>query len=175
MKRQHKMKTHTKIVLGATTAALVLGGAFAAVSAQADSDRGWGRHHESFGRHQAMMFDQVDANKDGRITKEEIDARRAQMLAKFDANKDGVLTLEEFQGVWNDITHQRMVRKFQRMDRDGDGKVTTEELNRPMDRMMGYLDRNDDGVIERDEMGRRGGHHHDGYGRFDGDHHGYRR
>ena len=43
-----------------------------------------------------------------------------------------------------------LASRFDQVDRDGDGKVTAEELPRPI--LFRRLDRNGDGVIERDEV-----------------------
>ncbi len=54
-----------------------------------------------------------------------------------------------------------MVDGFQRLDDDGDGKVTSDEMKAPMTRITRFMDRDADGVITRDELQRRhrgGGH-----------------
>jgi Ca2+-binding EF-hand superfamily protein len=47
-----------------------------------------------------------------------------------------------------------MVDHFQSLDDDGDALVTMAEITRPMDRMLSYLDRNNDGAITKDELRR---------------------
>jgi Ca2+-binding EF-hand superfamily protein len=48
----------------------------------------------------ARMIERLDTNKDGALSKEEIEARRerdpARMFGRLDANNDGVLSAEEF-------------------------------------------------------------------------------
>lgn len=93
----------------------------------------------------AKQFDAIDANRDGRISAEEIRAfrragrseRRArggaqgtQAGAKFelyfaraDTDGDGVLSRAEAErGL------PRVAKKFGRIDRDGDGRLTREEM-----------------------------------------------
>src|SRR5262245_21334579 len=70
-----------------------------------------------------------DTNKDGAVTRAEIDAgfqaRRAehisQMLTQQDTNKDGVISREE--------SHMPP-RRFERLDVNADGKLTRDELTR---------------------------------------------
>jgi len=56
-------------------------------------------HHKMMemmrGEHQAMMFDMLDANDDGALSRAEIDRMTAKHFKRLDKNKDGVLTGEE--------------------------------------------------------------------------------
>ncbi|MEQ9557546.1 MAG: hypothetical protein RIG67_17390 [Rhodospirillales bacterium] len=165
MARTHRMKTRTKIILSALAVATAIGGTAVAVQAEAR-----GPHGKSFDRAE-WLFERYDANQDGKITKDEITAARKASITKYDADKDGQLSLNEFQGLFNEIMRQRMVRMFQKLDRDGDAKVTEAEIARRVDRMMARLDRNDDGEIERSELKRK----HKGHDRDDRGHHGERK
>lgn len=83
------------------------------------------------------MFARLDANKDGKISREEFEAYRAQnakvdaaatkagkrgerMFARFDADKDGFLSRTEADAV--------LAWRFKRMDANNDGILTLEEL-----------------------------------------------
>jgi Ca2+-binding EF-hand superfamily protein len=156
MARTHRMKTHTKIVLGALAVAAAIGGTAAAV--QADSRGHYGKSDRG-----EWLFERYDANQDGKITKDEITAARKASLTKYDADKDGQLSLDEFQGLFNEIMRYRMVRMFQKLDRDGDAKVSEAEIARRVDRMMARLDRDDNGEIDRNDLKR----HHMGHDRDD--------
>lgn len=147
MARHHRMNPHTKLTLTALAVTAMIGGI--AFAAQADS-RGHGK-----GDRADQLFERFDTNNDGKITKAEIEASRKASVAKYDANKDGQLSLEEFQGLFNEIMRHRMVRMFQKLDRDGDAKVTEAEIARRTDRMMAHLDRDENGEIERSELKRR--------------------
>jgi hypothetical protein len=57
-----------------------------------------------------------------------------------------------------------MVRAFQRLDADGDGKITKAEMEAAGERMLGFLDRNDDGTYSLPDRPA-----HEGWGR-DGKH-----
>jgi Ca2+-binding EF-hand superfamily protein len=141
-----------------------------------DDDRGWDgpRHHgHGFGpggpdfagpgpmgmgfdgpggRGPEALLDKFDTNKDGKISKAEIDAVQADQLKKYDKDGDGTLSLAEYQALFADETHEAMVRTFQGFDRDGDGKVTAAELNGRLDHLVQRLDRNNDGVIDQNEL-----------------------
>ncbi len=105
----------------------------------------------------AMLMERFDSNKDGKLTQDELDQSRKELLAKFDTDKDGKLTLEEFQGLWLDFMHKRMVRGFQRIDENGDAVITIEEFLKPYGNVLERMDRNGDGVLDKqDRRARRG-------------------
>ncbi|HJL66989.1 MAG: EF-hand domain-containing protein [Rhodospirillales bacterium] len=177
------MQKRTKIILASTAAAIVLIGAIGASKAREGFQKGYHggpsyMQHARFGGHGKGMggpfgmadkvFDKFDVDKNGTITKTEIDGVRKNELAKNDANKDGKLSLNEFQTLWTGLMRERMVDHFQRLDSDGDAVVTEEEIAKPMDRIMSFMDRNNDGSITKDELQRK----HRGWGqKWRGRHH----
>lgn len=96
-----------RIKLLAATALMTAGLAAAAAVSAAEAGRGKG------------MFDRIDRNGDGSISRDEAQAARAAHFARLDANGDGSITVEEFQAQANS--------RFSRMDLDNDGQVTREE------------------------------------------------
>lgn len=144
------MKKRNKIVLAAVALALA-GGTGVAGLAYADGGpgwgKGWGRGGPGQGHMMEMFQDRYDANKDGKISKEEVDTNRTTTFDKFDGDKDKNLTLSEFEKLWLEANRKRMVREFQRFDVDGDAKVTLDEYKEPVARMVDRMDRNKDGVI----------------------------
>ena len=175
------MKTATWIAIGVVAA---VGGAAVIGSAKEGwrDGHGWGRqggyHQAHFGRMGGPMgghgfgpgmgfghgpggpgmaiFEELDQNQDGALTREEIAAALGAKLQKFDADADQTLTLQEFEGLWLEHTRSRMVDAFQFLDDDGDGRVTQAEMKQPFDRMARFADRNQDGKIDQSDL-RRGG------------------
>ena len=160
------MKTGYKalIIAGAVAAA---GVTFAAGTGLAD-ERG---HRGQFGISQdddgreyrrgrgrgAAMLENFDTDGDGQLTQAEIDAVRADRFAAFDTDGNGELTLGEYAALWLDVMRERMVDRFQEHDSDGDGKVTVEEFGKRFANMVKYMESNNDGVIDENDMRRRHG------------------
>jgi Ca2+-binding EF-hand superfamily protein len=141
------MKPATKITLAIL--------AVAGLAAGAADAKGWGdRMSRGPGGPGAMLFETFDADGDGAVTLEEARGVAADGRARYDADSDGSLSLEEFSGLHAEITRPRMVDAFQRLDADGDGIVTADEMDRPIARMGARLDRDDDGDIDSDDFGR---------------------
>ena len=77
------------------------------------------------------MLKDMDVNKDGTLTKDELTTGLDKKITDNDTNGDEAVDLEEFKAEWQKMTQQAMVRAFQRLDRDGNGKVTAEEVKDP--------------------------------------------
>ncbi len=120
-----------------------------------DDDRGWGRRHDErrgghhrwghgdeergMGRHGGRrgergmrrgarleaMFDEVDIDKDGVLTTEEIDGFKAIRFAAMDANADGQVAPDELVAY---RMMQRAKRQIARMDQNDDGLLSLEEM-----------------------------------------------
>lgn len=72
----------------------------------------------------AQGFERLDSNQDGFVTREELEAVRQQMnkaLNKMDANNDGQIARDEWKG---------KARGFDKLDANSDGVLTTEELKK---------------------------------------------
>jgi len=119
--------------------------------------RGEGRHGDMHAKLRMLELIEVyDTDGNGSLTQEEIDAGRTARLKQFDADGNGMLSLAEYEALWLDAMREHMVRRFQGHDRDGDGQVTTEEFGRRMSHMVLLRDRNGDGVLDLNDVGRPG-------------------
>ena len=106
-----------------------------------------GAGHHKGGEMFRTMFDAVDADKDGSVTREEIDTYRASRVSDADTNGDAALSIEEFDTLYRDITRWRMVDAFQELDNDGDGMISTEEMDARTNRLVDHLDHDGDGIL----------------------------
>jgi hypothetical protein len=125
------------------------------------------------------MFDvaTLDADKDGKVTKAEVDAARQARVAAADANADGKLNAQELAAIEiarsTARANARAARMIEELDADGDGMLTVAEvIVFPVpDRMFDQLDEDGDGAVTQEEIDamhdKRGGHR-GGYGRKGG-------
>ena len=170
---------NTKPMLnGAALVAVMLAG----LSTAAMADRGDQGDPPGFGGPVPLLdFAAIDADKDGRITKAEVEAFRAARVAAADADKDGKLSPVELKAQMMARAGARademIARMVERHDSDGDGLISAAELAAgpaPMD-IFDRIDRDKDGAISAAEaaaarkfMARRMDKHH-GHGGPEGD------
>ena len=140
------MQKYTKIALIALAGLVAAGGV-------AVAHKGWKhgfRGHGPMGFYE--MSERYDANKDGKISQEEIDTNRTSWLSEFDGDKSGALALGEFQNLWLKARNQQMVREFQQFDRDGNGQVTLDEYKLPLSKIVAEMDQDKDNALSGDEL-----------------------
>jgi Ca2+-binding EF-hand superfamily protein len=164
--RDHKMKTHTKLVLAAT--AIVTGVAVGGYALTAQADGGKRGHGGPHGGMRAMqMFDRFDTNKDGKVTTEEAEGLVDGRMASFDKDGTPGLSLEEYKQLHLAIMHDRIAGRFLKLDQNDDGIVDAAELKAPASRMIRWIDEDGDNAVTIREakmaMGKHGKHrrHHD--------------
>jgi len=123
------------------------------------------------------LLETLDADKDGKLSKEEIDGAVAA-LKKLDKDGDGKLSKEEIgwppagmgrggpgmmgfggpgfgPGGFGGGPGGNPVERLMSNDKNGDGKVTKEELPDPMQPMLERADTNKDGAIDKTEADER--------------------
>jgi Ca2+-binding EF-hand superfamily protein len=148
-------------------AVLALLGAAYGSAALADRGMGMGMGMGGEGRGAMMLdqFDAIDADKDGKVTQEELAAHRAAEFAAADTNKDGALSAEELQAhMLAQMLARQSARMIDNMDDDGNGSLSVEEMGEgPMAGNFARIDTDNDGAISKAEaeavaerMGKRG-------------------
>lgn len=96
------------------------------------------------------MFKRIDANGDGKITKEEAPERMKEFFDRLDANKDGGLTIEEFKNRGPGAGGPEDF--FKQMDSNGDGKLSKDEVRGPLKERFEQLDADKDGSLTLEEI-----------------------
>ncbi len=138
-----------RIILGSAAGLAISLAAAAALAATPAGDKG------------GRGFDRLDANGDGKITADEMNAKHADMIAAADANGDGGVTKEEMKAYHE--KRRAEMRAKHNPDKNGDGVVDKEEYLASAEERFDRMDKNDDGVISEDEKGRgKGRRHHRG-------------
>lgn len=150
------MKTRSKIVIAAVAVAGIAGLALIPSTMANGGKRYLGGKFAAMGHHGPNLFEKFDTDKDGSVTQSEVDKTRTDLMARFDTDQDGKLTLQEYEGLWLEVMHERMVDRFQRLDRDGDAIVTTDEFTKPMGNIVGWIDSDGDGRVTQQELKQKG-------------------
>jgi Ca2+-binding EF-hand superfamily protein len=157
------MKRNTLLLSAAAAAVAVAAGV-----AIAGPHHGFGERGGEFFRER---FAEADTNKDGAVTKEEIEAARAARFKAADTDGDGKISRAEFDAEADRREKERRDAMFARLDDDKDGAVSLEEQSefRHGERLM-RADKDGDGKVTEAEMeaqmkrmmGRHGRHHRHG-------------
>lgn len=114
---------------------------------------------DKMGHGPGPMFDfaTLDADKDGKVTKAEIEAQKTARFEQADTNKDGKLSVEEMTAARDAMMAQRkadrMAQMIARTDKDGDGMISMAEMPSPpnADEMFDRVDTDKDGAISQAE------------------------
>jgi EF hand domain-containing protein len=150
MQQEKTMKTSTKLSLAFLTFAGLVSGAAYAAGPDGDGSGGAGGPG---GRGAMMRFDRMDTDSSGDVTFEEFSAMLKSRVGDADADKDGKITVDELAAEIEKIRAERMAQRLiDRFDTDGDGVLTAAEVDSRQKKMFALLDKNDDGKIEKDEM-----------------------
>lgn len=104
--------------------------------------------------HEPVTFQELDANGDGQVTKDEMQAHRAKRFTDADANGDGQLTVEEMQAAGQQKVNDRVAKMFEKHDANQDGFLSEDELPKPRraDKMFDRIDADSNGSISEQEF-----------------------
>ena len=120
----------TKWIVGSALVALIAGTAMAATEGAPEG--GW----------RGGFFRQLDANKDGKIERTEVQAWAEARFKALDTAGDGALTKEQYVDAMIAKIRPRLEQRFDTLDANKDGKVTAEEFEAPS---LARFDRRDTG------------------------------
>ncbi len=155
--------TPKKTLMLLTLSAILAGSITTVAMAEGRGERG----------HMPMLnFDQIDADKDGKVTAEEFAAFRTAEFAKADTNADGQINAEELAAKHIAEATARAAemsaKMIERMDENADGQISPEEMEngpRP-ESLFERADGDGDGALSKAEveeamskMGRKHGRH----------------
>ena len=117
-----------------------------------------------------MMMQRSDRNGDGRLTLDEVDERTALMLATADTNGDKAIDRAELEAAMRQrmgggqfgggggpfggggFDPRQMTERMMANDRNGDGKISADEVPPQMQGMLRGADQNNDGAIDASEI-----------------------
>ncbi len=103
----------------------------------------------------SKRFEKMDANNDGVLSADEFSSKFTARFDKADTNSDGIITKEELIDRMIRRRFERRASKIiKRMDFNGDGKVSRDEIENRLRKRFALLDRNDDGKIDKSELQR---------------------
>lgn len=108
-------------------------------------------------------FKEMDADRDGRVTKEEYAAAAQAKFAKLDANSDGKVSAEELAGgrdkkpgilkFWKKDDRAPVPEVLSVFDQNADGQLTRTEHTLGIEKRFAALDSNQDGALTEAELG----------------------
>lgn len=100
------------------------------------------------------VFERLDTDDDGRITRKEMSAARAERLNALDADANGFITAAELEAHVGERVHARVERMIEPRDVDGDGQLSLDEMehSRRAEARFDRADRDGDGVISQAEL-----------------------
>lgn len=107
-------------------------------------------------RMQMPAFKDLDKNKDGKLSKDELKDFPPQMVDRLDENKDGFIDETE----WNNMMNRRGAGGpgrfgemfIKAMDGNGDSKLSRDEFAKIV-ALFDILDKNKDGELSQEELG----------------------
>ncbi|MGD9495419.1 MAG: EF-hand domain-containing protein [Armatimonadota bacterium] len=112
----------------------------------------------------ARMFDRMDANHDGKLTRDELPGPGADSMMQADTNGDGAISRQEFDKA-AEAMREAFARGpgggagfggpgggFERMDANGDGVLKGDEIPERFRERWMQGDANGDGALTREEL-----------------------
>ena len=98
------------------------------------------------------MIQRFDKNGDGVLEVKELPELLQERLAAADTNKDGKLTVQELEAHRAAHMAERGKRHFAKLDKNGDGVLTKDEVGEKKWERIGKADANRDGKVTQEEL-----------------------
>ncbi len=125
-----------------------------------------GGGHAGMGGHFAVFFDLLDVDADNQVSREEALRPANQRFALIDADKNGFVIADELDAANEENPHRFGLNMLDRLDADGDEQISEAEFAVRGRAMFARADANDDGAVDYVEFAnlsddmhkRRGGH-----------------
>ncbi len=126
-----------------------------AIAAGATVAAGKEHGHGGPGRH--ISFDNVDTNKDGKLTQAEMEAHMEARFNETDADNNGLVSPEELSARMAEKQSKRIDKRVRHMmdrkDANEDGQLSKEEMKpRFMAKMLKRADTDGDGALSKAEF-----------------------
>ncbi|WP_298675262.1 calcium-binding protein [uncultured Lentibacter sp.] len=136
----------TFIVAGLVVASMAGGSAYAFGGHKGGEGHG--------GERGKMRLEQLDLNKDGKLSLEELQAAPLKRFEQGDTNGDGKITAEEAAAAASTRAQKRFEKMLKRRDTDKDGALSQAEMldTARQAEMFAELDADKDGFLSQDEM-----------------------
>ncbi len=104
------------------------------------------------------LFERMDANGDGVVTRQEFEAFTKKQFDEMDANHDGKITREELDAAREKhgaLMREQFNKRFDEADANHDGALSKEEAQKlpHIAQHFDEIDANHDGKVTRDEIG----------------------
>ena len=132
----------------------VLAGAVSLVSLAAMADHRGGERRDPERR-----WEELDTNKDGQLTQDELTSRAQNLIENADANGDGAVSKDEMRAYHEERRDEW--REKRNPDTNDDGLIDRTEFLEMAQDHFDRMDENGDGVLSEDERPERGrGKHH---------------
>lgn len=97
-------------------------------------------------------FSRADADRNGRIDRQEFDQAVEKKFRSYDLNNDSVLDLSEIRDVQQRHGGADVTGEFEAMDADRNGRVDLKEFKDAASKRFREYDRNADGCLDRPEV-----------------------
>ncbi|CAN5212100.1 hypothetical protein BH10PSE7_BH10PSE7_03980 [soil metagenome] len=97
-------------------------------------------------------FNKLDADKDGKVSRDELRPRAIKRVLRLDTDGDGQVSSAEIDSWLNKIMERRKVRLLAHLDTDKNGLLTEAEVGAYVDTLVDRADNDHDGAVTLAEV-----------------------